>query len=235
MALRRKLAVAANNMANANSAGFKSEHARFEEYLHGQGTGRDKVSFVIDKASYMDTRQGGLTQTSNPLDIALQGEGWLGYEGEGGQTVFGRDGRMSINAQGDLVTVDGSPVLSAGGAPIGIPMDAGTISISSDGVISDQGGNQIATIGVFSVDDIQGYDRLGNGKFAAPEELGQPPLVAEPNTRVAQGFVEQSNVEPITEMTKLMEVQRAYQRSSKLAENVDDLRKRTIQTLGRKQ
>ena len=234
MALRRQLSVVANNMANANTAGYKGEHARFEEYLHKQGPGKDKVSFVIDQASYLDTRQGGLTQTGNPLDIALQGEGWLAYEGQGGQTLFGRDGRMTISAQGDLVTVSGNRVLDEGGAPISIPQGSGQLSISSDGVVSGQDGAQIATVGVFRVDDIQGYDRLGNGMFAASEELGEAALLPDETTRIAQGFVEESNIQPIVEMTKLMEVQRAYDRSSKLSENADDLRKRTLQTLGQK-
>ncbi|MBO9428644.1 flagellar basal-body rod protein FlgF [Sulfitobacter sp. R18_1] len=230
---RRSMEVVANNLANSNTAGFKGERAMFEEYLHKQPEGED-VSFVLDKGSYLDTSQGMLQHTGNPLNVAIEGNGWMAYQDNNGVTMFGRDGRMTLDSQGNLVTLQGKQVLDAGGAPIALPPEAGSdITISKDGMISDAQGNNLAQLGVFDVPDIQGYQRIGGGMFTVPEELGQPNLVPEMNTKLVQGFVEGSNVQPIVELTRMMSIQKSYERASKLSEGHNELRKNVISRLGR--
>ncbi len=138
-ALERQLDVTANNLANANSNGFKSERVLFESYLHqnerddlGEGT-----NFVLDSGSYVDARQGALTRTDNPLDVAISGKGWFAYQSDTGQTAYGRDGNFVLDDQGRMMTLSGAQVLDAGGAPITLPPDvAGSLSIASDGTMS---------------------------------------------------------------------------------------------------
>jgi flagellar basal-body rod protein FlgF len=231
--MRRSMDITTHNIANANTAGFKGERAVFEEYLHKQPGKRDDVSFSLDKGSYMDLTQGGLVQTGSPLDVAIQGSGWMAYETAEGRTTFGRDGKMVIDQLGNLSTTSGALVLDAGGTPIAIPPASGSISISEDGQISDANGEPIATIGVFEVDDIQAYERLGNGMFGAPEGAGEPAFTQSLDTKVMQGFVEQSNVQPIVEITRMMEVQRAYDRSIKLSEGGHELTRNMLSKLGR--
>ncbi len=231
--MRRSINIAANNMANANTSGFKGERPMFDEYLHRQPNG-EKVSFVLDGGSYMNTAQGGLSQTGNPLDVAVEGAGWMGYQNDEGRVVFGRDGRLTIDNEGNLVTFQGNQVLDAGGAPIAIPADVnGEIAISEDGTISDDQGNAISQVGVFDIQEIQSYERLGGGMFGVPEGAGAPQFIPELNTKVVQGFLEGSNVQPIVEITRMMNIQKSYERSVKMTENHNDLRKNTLGRLGR--
>jgi flagellar basal-body rod protein FlgF len=233
MMKRRTLDLVANNMANANTAGYKGERGVFEEYVDkaSGGTRSAPTSFVVDRGSYLETAQGGLSQSGNALDVALQGEGWLSYLTEAGERTYGRDGRMTIDAQGNLVTMNGHNVLDAGGGAIAIPAEAGDITIAKDGTISGTDGNVIAQIGMFDIPDIQAYARRGAGMFVPPE--GAQPAGPALNSTLHQGFVEQSNVDSITEMTRMMEVQRSYDRASKLLENTAELKKQTISRLGR--
>lgn len=233
MMKRRTLDLVANNMANTNTAGFKGERGVFEEYVQkaGGGTRSTPTSFVVDRGSYLETKQGGLSQSGNPLDVGMQGDGWLSYLTETGERVYGRDGRMAIDALGNLVTMNGHNVLDAGGGAIAIPAEAGEVTIASDGTISGTDGNVVAQIGMFDIPDIQAYARMGAGMFAAPQ--GGQPAGPALNSTLHQGFVEQSNVDAITEMTRMMDVQRSYDRASKLLENTAELKKQTISRLGR--
>lgn len=235
-AMSRTMEVAANNIANANTSGFKSERSVFESYVQQNMGGGDSesVSFVLDRGSYLDDRQGSLSLTENPLDVALQGKGWFSYETTTGQTAFGRDGRLAINAQGNLVTLNGSKILDDRGAPIDIPEDVvGNITISDDGTISSSSGEAIARLGVFELADIQAYERIGSGLFVVPNGLNAPTLKPSLDTTVAQGFIEQSNVQPIVEITRMMDIQKAYERAMTLMEGGNDLLEQTLRRLGR--
>ncbi|MEC7259849.1 MAG: flagellar basal-body rod protein FlgF [Pseudomonadota bacterium] len=232
-AMRRDMDVTTNNIANANTAGFKGEHIVFENYVH-QNTGvaeDETVSFVVDKGSYTDTRQGPVAQTGNPLDVALLGQGWLSYETPEGQVAYGRDGRFSVDAQGNLVTLSGARVLDAGGGGIAIPQGAGEIAITRDGTISSPNVGVIAQLGVFNLPDLQGMERLGNGMIAPPAGAPAATRIEAANTEVVQGSIEGSNVSPVTEMTRMIEIQRAYERAINLMSGEDDLRRDTLRRL----
>lgn len=229
--MRRSLDIAANNMANAETVGFRQSQGVFEEYLH-RAPGQEDVSYVIDQGTYSDTSQGALTQTGNPLDVAIQGDAWFSYQTPEGDIAYGRDGRFQQDAQGNLVTQAGYSVLDEGGAPVALPQTGGDLSISRDGTVRDENGGALANIGMMDVPNAEAYTRRGNGMLVAPEGVDTPAPTPTLTATMHQGFVEESNVEPLREMTRIMEIERAYGRSKKLTENSDELRQKTIRRLG---
>ena len=229
-AMQRDLDVTANNIANANTAGFKGERIAFDAYLES-APGGEETEFVLDVASYVDTRQGALTQTGNPFDVALNGPGWLSYRTPEGQVGYGRDGRLMLSPDGNLVTLSGAQLLDSGGAPITLPPDLSEVRISSDGTISSVDG-PLAQIGLFDLPSIQTFKREGDGFFVPPEGGGGDARPAE-GTEVIQGAIESSNVQPVAEVTRLMEVQRAYERANNLIDNEDKLLRDMLRRLGR--
>ncbi|GHF36237.1 flagellar basal-body rod protein FlgF [Seohaeicola zhoushanensis] len=233
--MRRDLDVTANNIANANTAGFKGEHIVFESYLHkgGAENAETEISFVAETGSFTDDSQGALSQTGNALDVALLGKGWLSYRTEDNQIAYGRDGRFTVDTDGALVTLSGARVLDTGGGEISIPPGAGDIEIARDGTISSSIAGPIARIGVFDLPDLQALNRLGNGMLVRPPGTGTGLQVPAERTEVVQGSIESSNVQPVTEMTRLMEIQRSYERAINLMNGSDELRRDTLQRLGR--
>ncbi|ETX28889.1 flagellar basal-body rod protein FlgF [Roseivivax isoporae] len=232
-ALRRDLDVTANNIANADTAGFKRERVAFESYVHNAAAGPEgDMSYVVDGGSYVDPAQGALKHSGNPLDLAIEGAGWFGYETEDGQRAYGRDGRLTVDAQGNLVTLAGARILDAGGAPVALARElATTVSIAEDGTMTGADGAMLGRIGLFDIPDLQSFERLGNGLFVAPD--GAAAAVPAAATRMIQGAVEGSNVQPVVEMTRMIEIQRAYERATKLTQTASDLQRDTIQRLGR--
>ncbi|KAF0674646.1 flagellar basal-body rod protein FlgF [Profundibacterium mesophilum] len=232
-AMMRQLDVTANNIANANTSGFKSERVVFESFVH-RDTGREgeETSFVIDTGSYLDAAQGQLQQTGNPLDVALSGTGWMSYETAEGQRAYGRDGQLMLDLQGNLVTSTGAQVLDAGGGPIALPPDIGAqVTIARDGTIAADGIGVIAQIGLFDLGDLQSFTRIGGGMFIPPQGAAQDAIPAT-GTAVVQGAVEGSNVQPVVELSRMMAIEKAYERSVKLMGGEDDLRRDALRRLG---
>ncbi len=231
-AMRRDLDVTANNIANANTAGFKGERVLFQSLL-AEEVGHEGTNYVRDTGSYMDASQGLISRTGNPLDVAIEGSGWMSYQTAEGQRAFGRDGRMVLDAQGNLTTLSGARVLDPGGAPLVLPPDLeGPVTISTDGTISAEGRGVLGQIGLFDVPDLQRYERLGNGMLAPPEGEGAPPLPAQ-DSKIVQGALEASNVQPVVEMTRMMSIQKAYDRAIKLMGSEDELRRDALRRLGK--
>jgi flagellar basal-body rod protein FlgF len=232
-AVSRELTMTANNIANANTAGFKGERLTFDTYLVGNGD--SGTEYVVSKASFLDEKQGAITFTGNTLDVALQGKGWFSYRTTEGQVVYGRDGRFNVDPQGNLVTLNGDRVLDDGGGDITFPPDTANIAtISRDGTISAEENGTIAKIGVFTLPDIQSFERIGAGRFIPPKETrGKTEATIDPSTQILQGAIEGSNVQPVLEMTRLIDMQRAYERSNKLMDGEDDLRRKTLQQISR--
>jgi len=230
-ALQRSMDMAAHNMANASTAGYKATQPLFEA-VQPESENETAISYVEDRGSYLNPSQGALVATGNPLDVALSGAGWLAYQSEGGATAYGRDGRLTVNADGQLSTLSGAPVLNQGGAPITLPRALGQeITISGDGTITDAEGAVLGQIGIFRLPDVNQLMPIGGGLYlynGAADGVGP-----EAETKLAQGFVEQSNVQPILEMTRLMDIQRAYERAAKLMSDSNDLTRQAIQRLGR--
>ena len=232
-AMQHDLSVTANNIANANTAGFKAERVMFSSYLfkdEGQDVG-EGTNFVVDQGSYLDETQGALTQTSNPLDIAIKGKAFLSYNTPEGVKAFGRDGQLALDRHGYLVTLSGSRVLDEGGGEIAIPPGAGKILISPDGTIASEEVGVLGRIGMFDVPDVQSYIRLGNSMIMPPEGRASLATPAE-SSELLQGSLELSNVAPISEVTRLMMIQKAYDRATKLMTTEDDLRRDMLRRMG---
>ena len=234
MAQRRALDIVSNNVANMNTSGFKAELAAVEEFkARPPGGASQSTSFVLDRASYLDASQGTMQSTGNPLDVALNGAGWLSYEMPNGERAFGRDGSLVVDADGGLMTKSGNRVLNAGGTPIDLPEGIGEINISSTGEISGANGQVVDIIGVFNVENIGAYNRLGAGMFVPPQAGDLAGVSVAQGVEVAQGFLEGSNINAISEMTRMIEVQRAYERSSKVMDKIDQARNEITDRIGR--
>jgi flagellar basal-body rod protein FlgF len=223
-AVSRQLEVVANNLANVTTTGFRAERAVFDEALRKAGKS-DEVAYVIDRATYTDHQPGAMIQTDNPLDLAIKGKGFFQVETPEGPR-YTRDGRMALSPTGDLVSIDGRPFMSAQGAPIQLPPEASEILIANDGTVSADGVD-LGRIGVFAFDDELSLRREEAGRFAAPV----PPAAVE-NPAVQQGMIEGSNVDPITEITRLIDLSRAYEQAAKMSNDIHDQKKDAVRRLG---
>lgn len=201
--LLREMQTVANNIANAATTGYRQEGLIFAEHVVNVGNA-PSVSMATGKVRNTSFAQGTLTQTGGALDIAIEGDGFFLIETPGGERLT-RAGSFAVSAEGDLVTNDGYRVLDAGGAPVFIPPDAGKIDVSPDGTISNEG-RLLGQIGL--VQPVDDMDMVREGGVMFRSESGFDPVL-EPKMR--QGFVENSNVDPISQMTRMIEVQRAYE------------------------
>lgn len=230
MALQRQMDVLANNLANINSTGFKAEALLFEEYIMPVAAdrtfpnGSQQLSYVQDWATVHDLTSGAMTQTGNPLDLALSGEGFFAVEAPEG-IRYTRNGAFEIDAAGRLVTQNGFPVLSSGGNPITFAADETDIAITAEGAVTSSAGNK-GTLQIVEFENAQELTRTGDTMFT-----GGAPLPATA-TRVMQGTLERSNVSGVGEMTEMIRVTRAYSSLADLINKQDELRRSAIQRLG---
>ncbi len=229
--LRRTMDVAANNIANASTTGFKAERVMLEAHTDHRARhadGPDRVAFVDEWAMGRDFRQGALTATGRPLDLALEGEGFFTLETAAGER-FTRDGRFTLAEDGALSASDGARVLGDAGQPVFLDPAAGEITISAAGEIS-QGGAPVARLGVVRFEQPGQLMKSGDNRYTAPEDAER---VFENLAQVRQGYTEASNVQAITEITRMMEVSRAYASVTKMIKDADELSRKAIERLGR--
>lgn len=232
--MERALDVAANNIANANTDGFRAERTTFGAFL-AREEGRSEVGtrdYVIDRGSWIDGRAGPFARTGNPLDVALSEDGWLSYRLPDGAIAYGRDGNLTVSPDGVLTTHGGAAVLDEGGADILLPVDASTIAIASDGTITNADGDVVSRLGILDIPDADGMVRVGQGLFAPPPGRSLATVPSD-GARVIQGSLEGSNVVPVVEMTRLIEIQRSYERAAQLMKSQDDLSRDAVRRLGR--
>jgi flagellar basal-body rod protein FlgF len=149
---------------------------------------------------------GGLVKSDNPLDFAVQGDGWFAIQTPAG-VAYTRDGRASIDESGTLRTLNGDPILDAGGAPIIIDGAAGSVTVSADGMIT-QNGRQVGAIGLFAIDRGATLRRTENSGVV-PNKAATP-ILDFTRDGVVQGAVESANVDPVREMTRLIDVTRVF-------------------------
>lgn len=238
VALSRELDVVANNIANLNTTGFKTDGAVFEEYLGptaragNAGRPESRVSFVRDRATWTDQSQGPIERTGNPLDVAIDGKGFLAVQTPRGER-YTRNGALQVNASGELVTAEGFQVLGASG-PITLQPKDRDITISPDGTISVRVGNNANTesqrgkLRIVSFDKPGLLQKEGAGAFKAPENVTEEP---DKTTRIVQGAVEKSNVRSVLEMTRMIEVTRSYTQVATLLQQQSDMRRSAIEKL----
>lgn len=225
MALSRNLDIVANNIANMNTPGYRGQNIVFEEYISNPKGSDDKLSFVNDRGQYDDTAPGPVRATDNPLNIALNGKGFIGVNTLEGKLVYTRSGDFTMNANGDLLTHAGFSVAGAGGGNINIPPGSKEIKIDERGNISNENG-KVGQIMVVEFDDVQKLRPLGNNTYET-DAASKP---AE-ETGVKQGYLEGSNVEPVLEMTKMIEISRDYQRVQKTLQGEHERLRGAIQKL----
>ena len=236
--LERQLDVVANNVANVNTAGFKADRSLFEEFLKSGAhednfVGKDRsVSYVQDRGTFHDFSQGGVEQTKNPLDVAVDGSGFLVVQTAAGER-YTRDGGLQLNNTGQLVTVTGNPVLGVSGPIVFQPTDH-DINISPDGTITVlEGASRTDTIRgklrMVSFADAQQILKQGSNLYSVGEGGAQPQ--ADLKSTIRQGYIEKSNVNSVAEMSRMIEVTRSYTAVANMLEQQSDLHKSAIEKL----
>ena len=235
--LQRQLDVLANNIANVNTNGFKADESLFEEYLNS-GAHEDnfkavdrRVSYVQDRGTFHNFSQGAAQATSNPLDVAIDGAGFLTVQTPAGER-YTRDGNLQINNIGQLVTNDGDQVIGTAGPIVFQPTDH-DIAISPDGTITVLEGNSHTDsirgkLRIASFADAQKLLKQGNNLFAAGDNNGPQQDI---KSTIRQGFVEKSNVNIVSEMANMIQVTRAYTEMSNILNQESDLHKTAIEQL----
>ncbi len=225
VALQNRLDTIAQNVANGTTAGYLAGGVKFDSVLADASNAH--VSFVSAGSQVINRSPGEIVKTGNPLDVAVKGNGWLSVSTPQGP-VYTRDGRLQINAAGSLVTLSGAPVLDAGGSPVQLDPAAGPPEIGGNGTVS-QNGKAVATIGLFTLDKSATLTRADGGVTSSVPGAA----VADFSTNgLVQGYTEQSNVNPISEIARLVYVQRAFESVSMAVQNAEASFKNAVQTLG---
>jgi flagellar basal-body rod protein FlgF len=230
MTLRRELDIIANNIANADTSGFKVEDSltRADPKAAPRTPRADAIKFVLDDGVARDFGQGAMAQTSSPFDLAIEGQGFFTVDTPAGPR-YTRDGRFTLDATGKLTTQAGQPVMGEGGAPIVVDPLLGQVNIAADGSVS-QGINTLGKVGVSRFDDMSSLRKDGDNLF---RNVSNQAAQAAPDARIHQGMLESANVKTIEQVTRLIEVNRAYDSISKMMADTSDLSTRSIERLGK--
>lgn len=220
-----QLETIANNIANANTVGFRAESVDFKSLV--SNSDKEPVHFpTVSKIHSSDT-QGTLQETGNPLDMAISGDGWFSIQTPAG-VAYTRDGRMVMTPFGEIQSVNGHPILDAGGAPIQLNPNGPSPEIAADGRIF-QDGLQIANVGIFELDQSNFTSRYENSSYFS--KTPGIPLVAGGATSIQQGYTESSNVNPMQELAKLIAVSRSFEQAASTVRKADQAVGSAIRTL----
>ena len=226
MAMMRRLETLAHNVANVNTAGFRAEEIKFDELLSERTDA--PTAFVSGGSTYISRQAGPTVRTENPLDVAVSGDAWLAFQGPNG-AVYTRDGRMTMTPEGELRTLEGYPVLDVGGAPVQLNPNGGAPLIARDGTIT-QGQQQMGALGLFTIPEQARLVRFGNSGVL-PDVPPEPALDFN-RVGVMQGFMEQANVNPVSEISRLIQIQRAFDSISNTMTRSEDTLSSAVRTLG---
>ena len=222
--LLAQMDIIANNIANASTSGFRREGMVFSEYIRVAGDA-PSLSMGFGNGKVVDQRQGSLTQTGGTFDLAVNGDGYFLIDAPGGPQLT-RSGSFTPGPDGTLMTDDGYHVLDAGGSTITIPPNTASIAIARDGTMSANGA-PLSQIGLWQPIDPLSLRHEAGTRFSSsgvqPMEDGQ----------MMQGYLEDSNVEPLNEVASMISVQRAYEMGQSFLDREDDRARNVIQTLGR--
>jgi flagellar basal-body rod protein FlgF len=227
--LQRQMDVLANNLANINTTGFKAESLLFADYpspvARDLGFARpdQPLVFTDDWATMHDLSAGAVTDTGNPLDFAISGEGFFAVETAAGER-WTRSGSFQLDAAGILVDLSGNPVLTDVG-PLRLEPGETDLTLAADGTIVTSNGVR-GRLRLVEFANPHAITREGSNLWSGGE------VRPAENTRVVQGALERSNVSGISEMAEMIRVQRSYQSVASLMERQDDLRRTAIQRLG---
>jgi flagellar basal-body rod protein FlgF len=229
VAQQRAMDVIAGNIANANTPGFKAERVQFSDWLSRQngtrGTpGEPSIAYTQDRATWREQQAGTLTHTGNPLDVAITGEGYLTVATPQGPRLT-RGGRFGLMPSGTVADSAGNALLDTNGQPIQLSSTDTQISIAGDGTVSSENG-QLGKVGVVRMTDPMRLTAEGNTRFRADAPTA---AVASPN--LIQGTIEDSNVQPVMETTRMMENLRQFQFISQFIQAEADRQQSAIDKL----
>jgi flagellar basal-body rod protein FlgG len=245
------VAVIANNIANVNTTAFRGSRAEFTDLIYQQqrlpGVSSRGQNNTIPEGAQLGLgvrtaairslqTQGTLTNTGNPLDLAISGRGWFQIQGPNGETLYTRAGSFATNATGQIVTPDGF-VLTP---PMIIPVNALSTTVSQSGIVSVQLAGQTAPqqVGQLTIANFAnegGLIALGGNLFQQSEASGQAVAGVPGDTSfgtIMQGNLEASNVDPVQQITNLITAQRAYEMNSKVIQAADQMSQTLTKNIG---
>ena len=231
MVLRREMDIVANNIANADTSGFKVESLMTKEQPGPPAftlQGPKPVKFVSANGVARDFGQGGLHRTDAPLDLAIEGQGFFKITTKDGER-YTRDGRFRTDDLGRLTTQAGQTVADEGGGEITLDLEKGQITIAQDGTVS-QGAERVGKVGVYKFDTLSVLEKKGDNLLANTSNSQPAPAI---DAKVRQGMLEESNVKPILEITRMIEVSRAYEQTTQMMSSQADLSRNSVARLGR--
>jgi flagellar basal-body rod protein FlgF len=229
VAQQRAMDVTANNIANANTPGYRTERVQFSDWVDNQSgsasaPGVKSISYTQDRATYREPQPGSITHTGNPFDLALTGDGYFTVNTKNGPRLT-RDGRFGPMPDGTLADGSGNAVLDTSGKPIQIPPTDTQVTIASDGSVSTEDG-PIGKIGVVQPSDAMKLRAEGATNFASDAATA-----AVPSPAIVQGAIEESNVQPVLEVTRMMDNERQFQFVTQLVQAEGDRQQNTIEKL----
>jgi flagellar basal-body rod protein FlgF len=201
--LMREMQVVANNLANMATTGFRREGVVFSEYVKALDDA-PSLSMARASARAVDLSQGDITATGGQLDFAIQGDGFFLIETPDGERLS-RAGHFTPGPEGELMNPDGYRLLDGGGAPVVLPPGAAHVSLARDGTLSADG-TPVARIGLWLPADPTSLRHEAGTLFSA-----DAPEPMEEGGTIVQGHLEGSNTDPIAEVARMIEVQRAYE------------------------
>ena len=234
--------VISNNIANMSTAAYRPRTAEFSDLMYQQyltpGTITSQIGTIVPAGIQLGTgvkpstvsmeiTQGSLRQTGSELDIAIDGTGFLEITLPSGESAYTRDGKLNRSADGQIVSKDGFPLTDS----ITIPEDARRISISGDGEVvayfdSETAGQSIGNISLVRFVNEKGLEAMGDNMFRETEASGSPNRLV-PATEgvgiIRQGFLEDSGVDVVQEISELIEAQRGYELNSKVITAADEM------------
>ncbi len=230
-ALRRELDVVANNIANLSTTGYKAQRVAFQEFIMPVARADEfphsdkRLSYVQDRGTWQDFTTGPMQVTDNPLDVAINGEGFFVVDTPEGER-YTRNGNFLVNTDGVLTTAGGEPVLTTEGN-LQLGENEADVTIGSDGTITTNLGAR-GRLRLVAVANPQNLVAEGGNLFRSPTPVNELPAG---QVRLEQGTLEKANVEPVVEISRMMELTRSYQTLSSLMQRSEQMRSTAIERL----
>ncbi len=235
-ALKRRMDVVAHNIANMSTTAFNKEKVVFRQHLvdapGAAATSGGKISYVMDHGVLRNLDTGTMVPTNNPLDVFINGRGYLSVKGSDGETLYTRNGRMTVNSENYLTLLSGERVQDDSGQDIQFDDDDQDFSIADDGTISSNNGEK-GKLGLATFTNEQSMKRRGTSLYESSEAPKEVEELTDVSVR-SKAF-ESSNVNAIESMTEMIDVMRAYQNASKQSGGYEDMREDALKRLGRVQ
>jgi flagellar basal-body rod protein FlgF len=221
VAQARDMDVTATNIANTGTPGYRGERTLFSDYLVREGgralpAGETALAFTQDRATYRDQKQGTVTHTANPLDLAISGDGFFSVQTPSGPRLT-RAGHFDLSTDGTIVDENGDPLLDTAGKPLKVATADTVLTVNTNGALQSENG-QIGTIGVLAPADPMKLQAQGSRLFDASATTTVPAKSA----KVLQGAIEDSNIQPTMEVTRMMTQLREFQFVSQFVQGEND-------------